>query len=84
MCLAVPAELVSITNEESLQRAGRVSIGGIIKEVNLACVPDAAVGDYLLIHAGVAINVIDQDEAKKTLGYLSQISELQADAENDS
>ncbi len=64
MCLAVPGIVVSIESEDELLRAGRVSFGGVEKEVNLACVPEAAVGDYVLVHAGFALQRIDEEEAR--------------------
>ena len=73
MCLAVPGKLISMSADEPILRTGRVRFGGISKEINLALVPEAAVGDYLLVHAGVAIGIIDQQEAEKALEYLSQI-----------
>ena len=73
MCLAVPGQLLSIENEDDpLIRGGRVAFCGIIKEVNLACVPQARPGDFVLVHAGFAISVIDHVEATKTLAYLAQ------------
>ena len=73
MCLAVPGKLQSIAGEEPLMRTGKVSFGGILKEVNLACVPEAKIGDYVIVHAGLAISVLDQEEAATTLEYLRQI-----------
>jgi len=57
-------------------RTGRVSFGGIIKEVNLTMVPDAAKGDYVMVHVGVAISVVDGEEARKTYELLEQLGEL--------
>lgn len=84
MCLAVPGRIQSITGADEF-RSGRVSFAGIIKEVNLAYVPEANEGDYVLVHAGFAITVVDEDEAAQTLEYLRQMGEadksgLQADA----
>jgi hydrogenase expression/formation protein HypC len=76
MCLAVPGEIISIEGEDPLLRSGRVRFGGIIKDVNLACVPEAKVGDYVLVHVGVAINKIDEAEAREVFEYLRQIEEL--------
>jgi hydrogenase expression/formation protein HypC len=77
MCLAIPGKLTSITGQlDETFRVGKVSFGGIMKDVNLAMVPQAQVGDYVLVHVGVAISVIDEDEAKKTFEYIRQIGEL--------
>src|SRR5437764_2517939 len=59
MCLAVPGKVLTITGADPLQRIGRVSFGGIVKDVNLACVPDAKVGDYVIVHVGLAISTVD-------------------------
>lgn len=75
MCLAVPGRIVSITGEEEL-RSGRVSFGGIVKEVNLAYVPEAGEGDYVLVHVGFAISVVDESEAMQTLEYLKQMGDF--------
>ena len=73
MCLAVPGQVLSIEGEDVLARQGRVAFGGIVKHVNLAYVPEAMVGDYVLVHAGFAITTIDAVEASKTLAYLADI-----------
>jgi len=76
MCLAVPGKVMDITGDDPLMRSGKVSFGGIVKEVNLACVPEAKVGDYVIVHAGLAISVLDEAEATTTLEYLNQIDLL--------
>ncbi|MCC9066199.1 MULTISPECIES: HypC/HybG/HupF family hydrogenase formation chaperone [Flavobacterium] len=76
MCLAIPGRLEKVTIElDETFRIGNVSFEGIIKEVNLALVPEAKVGDYLLVHVGAAIGIIDEDEAKKTMEVLKQMGE---------
>jgi len=72
MCLAIPGELLSIEGEDALTRQGRVAFSGVVKLVNLACVPEARVGDYVLVHAGLALTVIDAEEARRTLAYLAE------------
>ncbi|HET9317097.1 MAG TPA: HypC/HybG/HupF family hydrogenase formation chaperone [Vicinamibacteria bacterium] len=76
MCLAVPGRIVSVGETEGLARSGRVDFGGIRKEVSLAFVPDAAVGDYVIVHVGVAISRVDEEEARKVFEYLEQIDAL--------
>jgi hydrogenase expression/formation protein HypC len=77
MCLAVPGKILAIAEgEDPLFRAGRVSFGGVIKDVNLACVPEARVGDYVVVHVGVALSVVDEAEANQVFEYLRQIEEL--------
>ncbi|MDA8249334.1 MAG: HypC/HybG/HupF family hydrogenase formation chaperone [Rhodospirillales bacterium] len=73
MCLAIPGQLLSVEGNDPLTRQGRVSFAGLVKQANLAYVPDVKVGDYVLVHAGFAIAVIDQAEAVKTLDYLAEI-----------
>ncbi|OIV39711.1 HypC/HybG/HupF family hydrogenase formation chaperone [Flavobacterium johnsoniae] len=76
MCLAVPGRLEKVTIElDETFRIGNVSFEGIIKEVNLALVPEAEVGDYLLVHVGAAIGIIDEAEAKRTMEVLKQMGE---------
>jgi hydrogenase expression/formation protein HypC len=78
MCLAIPGKIISINKQEDetfLQ--GKVSFGGIVKEVNLCMVPEANVGDYVLVHVGVAINKVDEDEAMQTFEYLKQMGEIE-------
>lgn len=76
MCLAVPGKILSVAGEDPLQRIGRVSFGGITKEVNLAFVPEANVGDYVVVHVGLAISTVDQEEAERTLEYFREMGEL--------
>jgi hydrogenase expression/formation protein HypC len=73
MCLAMPGQVLSIDGDDELTRQGRVSFAGIVKLVNLAYTPEAMVGDYVLIHAGVAIATVDEAEAQRTLAYLSEL-----------
>jgi len=75
MCLAVPGQLLSASGDDPLTRAGRVSFGGIIKDINLAFVPEAVVGDYLLVHAGFAISVIDEQEAGRIFDLLRELDQ---------
>ncbi|GAA6765623.1 HypC/HybG/HupF family hydrogenase formation chaperone [Flavobacterium johnsoniae] len=76
MCLAVPGRLEKVTAElDETFRIGNVSFDGIIKEVNLALVPEAVEGDYLLVHVGAAIGIIDEDEAKRTMEILKEMGE---------
>ena len=75
MCLAVPGKIVNIIGDDVL-RSGAVSFGGIVKHVNLAYVPEAKVGDYVIVHVGFALSVVDEAEAKSTFTYLKQMGEL--------
>ncbi|WP_094529873.1 HypC/HybG/HupF family hydrogenase formation chaperone [Pseudanabaena sp. SR411] len=72
MCLAVPGKILSIQGED-LMRSGKVSFSGVMKEVNLAYLPEAQIGDYAIIHVGVAISLVDPEEAEQTLLDLQHI-----------
>lgn len=76
MCLAVPGQIISINEGEPLERTGRVSFGGIVKEVSLAYVPEARVGDYVIVHVGFALSIVDEAEASQVFEYLAQMGEL--------
>lgn len=73
MCLAVPGKILSIEGVDPVLRSGRVDFAGIVKEINLSYVPDARVGDYVIVHVGFAISVVDEDEADRTFEYLRRI-----------
>lgn len=75
MCLAVPGKIINISGQDEL-RAGDVSFAGIVKRVNLAYVPEARIGDHVMVHVGFAISVVDESEARATLEYLEQMGEL--------
>ena len=76
MCLAIPGKLLNVSGDDPLMRAGKVSFGGAVKEVSLACVPEAKVGDYVLVHVGFALSVVDEAEAHKVFDYLKEMEEL--------
>jgi hydrogenase expression/formation protein HypC len=77
MCLSIPGKLIEITSQlDETFRVGKVSFDGIIKEVSLTLVPEATIGDYVLVHVGAAISTIDEEEAKKTFELLKQLDEL--------
>jgi len=73
MCLAVPGKIVSVTGDEPLMRMARVNFGGVIKEVSLAYVPEATVGDYVIVHVGFALNKLDEQDALKLLEDLKAL-----------
>lgn len=77
MCLAIPGKIVSMDeSRESVFRIGNVSFGGIVKKINLGLVPEANIGDYVLVHVGVAMSVVDEEEAKRTMDFLTGTDEL--------
>lgn len=78
MCLAVPGEVLSVSGADGPLRGGRVDFGGVIREINLAYTPEARVGDYVLVHVGFAISVIDEAEARRIFDLLRELGEAQA------
>jgi len=78
VCLAIPGKLTAKTEEDGML-CGRVEFGGIIRTACLDFLPEAEVGEYVLVHVGFAISRIDEDEAKATLAYLEELGELQAE-----
>ena len=77
MCLAIPGKILSITKtEEGVMRTAKVSFGGIMKEINLELVPEAKIDDYVLVHVGVALSMVDEEEANKILRYLDGTGEM--------
>lgn len=85
MCLSIPGKLIKITEQlDDIFRVGRVSFDGIIKEVSLTLVPEAKVGDYVMVHVGAAISIVNEEEAKKTFELLKQLGELHELDDSDS
>jgi hydrogenase expression/formation protein HypC len=76
MCLAVPGLIVNVLRNDEPFVVGAVEFAGVRRSVNLACVPEAKVGDYVLVHAGVAITVINEEEAEKVLRELTAIGSM--------
>jgi hydrogenase expression/formation protein HypC len=73
MCLGIPGKITDIYEKDAL-RMGKLDFGGVTKEVCLAYVPDAKVGDYALIHVGFAISLMDEDEAIETLKLINEVA----------
>lgn len=77
MCLAIPGKIKSISYEyDGLVRMAKVQFGGIAKEASLEMVPAAKEGDYVLVHVGVAISIVNEEEAMLTFKYLEEIGEI--------
>ncbi len=77
MCLAIPGKIKRIELQyDGRVRMAKVLFGGITKEASLEMLPDADVGDYVLVHVGVAISKVNEEEAQKTFKYLAEIGEL--------
>jgi hydrogenase expression/formation protein HypC len=78
MCLAIPGKIIAITSQlDETFRTGKVSFGGILKDVNLCMVPEAQLNDYIMVHVGVAISIVDEEEAQKVFSYLKQMGEVE-------
>lgn len=80
MCLAVPGQVISIQGEDDpMTRVGRVSFGGVIREVCLAYVPAVKVDDYVIVHVGFALSIVDAEQAQQTLQDLSHVAAANSD-----
>jgi len=75
MCLGIPGKIID-THENGSLRMGRIDYGGVVKEACLAYVPEAKVGDYVLVHAGFALNVLSPEEAEETLKAFRELENL--------
>ncbi|MDJ0513448.1 MAG: HypC/HybG/HupF family hydrogenase formation chaperone [Methyloceanibacter sp.] len=73
MCLATPGQIISIEGDDALSRRGQVRFGEAVRDACLAFVPEAKEGNYVLVHAGVAIAVLREDAAARALDLLGQI-----------
>ncbi len=73
MCLAVPGKVLRVSGDDPLIRMAKVSFAGVVKDVSLAYVPEAGVGDYVIVHVGFALNKLDEAEALETLAILDQL-----------
>jgi hydrogenase expression/formation protein HypC len=71
MCLAVPARIIAVNGTEAT-----VEIGGVTRQTSILLTPEAKVGDYVLMHTGFAISIIDEEEAQETLRLIQEISEF--------
>ena len=77
MCLAIPGKIISMNpTVDDLLRTAKVSFSGILKDVNLSMTPEAKIGDYVLVHVGVAISIVDEQEANKIFSYLTEMGEV--------
>ncbi len=82
MCLGIPGKIIEVYETNGLPM-GKIDFGGVIKEACLAYVPEAQVGDYTIVHVGFALNIIDEEEAQKTLELLSEIGALDEELGQD-
>lgn len=82
MCLGIPGKVTDISGE-GVTRTGRVDFDGIVKEVNLAFVPDISVGDYAIVHVGFAITQLDEKAALETLAHLQELEVVEVELDPD-
>lgn len=75
MCLGIPGKIISLYEKDHLPM-GRVDYGGIVKEACLTYVPEARVGQYVVVHVGFAISLLEEDEALATLETLKEVEDL--------
>lgn len=76
MCLAVPGKIIEI-DQNSVIRMGKVDFGGITREVCLEAVPEAEIGNYVIVHAGFALNTLSQQEAMNSLEAFKELDEIE-------
>lgn len=76
MCLGVPGRVIEISDDPLGMTMGKVDFSGIVKEVCLAYVPEVAVDDYVVVHVGFAISIVDEAEAQEVFEFLRQMDEL--------
>jgi hydrogenase expression/formation protein HypC len=78
MCLGIPGKIIEIYQRDGL-RMGKVDFGGVVREVCVETLPEAQVGDYTIVHAGFALNILNEEEANDTLLALRELGELEAE-----
>ena len=75
MCLAIPGKVVQVEEVQGV-KMGKADFGGIVKQVCLQYTPEAALGDYVMVHVGFAIGTVDQEEAERTYQLLAEMKQL--------
>ena len=83
MCLGIPGQIIEV-GPDGLMRMGKVDFGGIAREVCLAYVPEAQVGDYVIVHVGFAISQVDEAEAQETLKLMEEVGILEGELDAQS
>jgi hydrogenase expression/formation protein HypC len=78
MCLGIPGKIIEIYDQNGL-RMGKIDFGGVVRESCLEAIPDALIGQYTIIHAGFALNVLSEEDALETLTLLREISAFEAE-----
>ncbi len=83
MCLAIPGKVVAVETDANGVKMAKVNFGGIIKKACLEYTPEAAVGDYVLVHVGFALSRVDEEEAERTFKLLEELNQLDELVEAD-
>ncbi len=78
MCLAVPGKIIKIIENDPLSRMGQIDFSGISKEISLAYLPEAKLDDYVIVHAGFAISLIDEEDARDSLKAFQELGDFEA------
>lgn len=78
MCLAVPGKIIEITPTPG-SLMGKVDFGGVVREVCLEAIPNAQIGNYVIVHAGFALNILSEEEAEETLSALRELGDIEAE-----
>lgn len=78
MCLAIPGKIIDCSEQGGL-RVGRIQFGGIVRQASLDFVPEAEVGDYVLVHVGFAISKVDEEEAARTYQLLDEMGAIESE-----
>lgn len=79
MCLAVPGKIIDMSGDDPLSVMGLIDFSGISKHISLAYLPEAKLNDYVIVHAGFAISIIDQDEARESIKAFQNLNDFEAD-----
>ncbi len=82
MCLAIPGKITNISNEGPLFRSGIVDFSGVTKKVSLVYVPEADIDDYVIVHAGLALSIVDEQEAQASLKAFQELSDFENTGED--
>jgi len=82
MCLAVPGKIIELFTTTSM-KMGKVDFGGVMREVCLEAVPESKVGDYVIVHAGFALNILSEKEAQDTLAAFRELEEAEFNLDNN-
>lgn len=75
MCLGIPGKIIEINHQRDELLMGKVSFDGLVKEVCLSYVPEAQIGDYVIVHVGFAISIVEEQEARQVFDYLNEIDD---------